>query len=114
MRCCRQFFLQMNALIAFLLCWAACGIASAQFPPAAVTPPMGGNSWNHFGTNVSDADVRAAADALVATGMRDAGYLYVNVDDSWCAAGRSGDAATLEVMIPLRLLETRQHFRSDR
>lgn len=78
-----QFFLQMNALIAFLLCWAACGIASAQFPPAAVTPPMGWNSWNHFGTNVSDADVRAAADALVATGMRDAGYIYVNVDDSW-------------------------------
>jgi alpha-galactosidase len=49
----------------------------------AATPPMGWNSWNHFGPHVTDADVRAAADALVTTGMRDAGYVYVNVDDTW-------------------------------
>jgi alpha-galactosidase len=49
----------------------------------AATPPMGWNSWNHFGRNVSDADVRAAADALVSTGMKDAGYVYVNIDDGW-------------------------------
>jgi alpha-galactosidase len=44
---------------------------------------MGWNSWNHFGDRVTDADVRAAADALVSSGMRDAGYLYVNIDDTW-------------------------------
>jgi len=44
---------------------------------------MGWNSWNHFARNVTDADVRAAADALVSTGMRDAGYIYVNIDDTW-------------------------------
>jgi alpha-galactosidase len=44
---------------------------------------MGWNSWNHFAEKVTDADVRAAADAIVATGMRDAGYVYVNVDDTW-------------------------------
>src|ERR1700744_2413262 len=49
----------------------------------AATPPMGWNSWNHFGVNVTDADVRAAADMMVSTGMRDAGYVYVNVDDTW-------------------------------
>ena len=49
----------------------------------AATPPMGWNSWNHFAGRVTDADVRAAADALVATGMRDAGYVYVNIDDTW-------------------------------
>jgi alpha-galactosidase len=49
----------------------------------AKTPPMGWNSWNVFGPNVTDKDVRAAADALVTTGMRDAGYVYVNVDDGW-------------------------------
>src|ERR1700722_8335569 len=49
----------------------------------ATTPPMGWNSWNHFGAKVSDADIRAAADALVATGMRDSGYVYVNIDDGW-------------------------------
>jgi alpha-galactosidase len=49
----------------------------------AATPPMGWNSWNHFGGNVTDADVRGAADALVSSGMRDAGYIYVNIDDTW-------------------------------
>ena len=49
----------------------------------AATPPMGWNSWNHFAERVTDADVRAAADALVHTGMRDVGYIYVNLDDTW-------------------------------
>jgi alpha-galactosidase len=49
----------------------------------AATPPMGWNSWNHFAAHVTDADVRSAADTLVSTGMRDAGYVYVNVDDTW-------------------------------
>ena len=49
----------------------------------ATTPPMGWNSWNHFGNSVTDADVRAAAEALVSTGMKDAGYTYVVIDDSW-------------------------------
>jgi alpha-galactosidase len=49
----------------------------------ATTPPMGWNSWNHFAGHVTDADVRSAADSLVSTGMRDAGYVYVNVDDTW-------------------------------
>ncbi len=49
----------------------------------ATTPPMGWNSWNHFAERVTDADVRTAADQMVSTGMRDAGYVYVNVDDTW-------------------------------
>ena len=49
----------------------------------AATPPMGWNSWNHFAGRVDDATVRAAADALVSTGMKDAGYIYVNIDDTW-------------------------------
>jgi len=62
--------------------WPSCA-ASAQFAQLAATPPMGWNSWNHFAEKVTDADVRAAADAMVASGMRDAGYVYVNVDDTW-------------------------------
>jgi alpha-galactosidase len=57
-------------------------VAPAQ-APLAPTPPMGWNSWNHFAEKVTDADVRAAADAMVSSGMRDAGYIYVNVDDTW-------------------------------
>jgi len=44
---------------------------------------MGWNSWNHFARSVNDKDVRAAADMLVSSGMRDAGYTYVNIDDTW-------------------------------
>ena len=52
-------------------------------PILAATPPMGWNSWNHFAGKIDDATVRAQADALVASGMRDAGYVYVNIDDTW-------------------------------
>src|SRR5947207_2478990 len=49
----------------------------------ALTPPMGWNSWNHFGCNVSDSLIRQTADAIVTSGMRDAGYKYVVIDDCW-------------------------------
>jgi alpha-galactosidase len=49
----------------------------------AATPPMGWNSWNHFAERVDDATIRSTADALVSTGMRDAGYVFVNIDDTW-------------------------------
>jgi alpha-galactosidase len=49
----------------------------------AKTPPMGWNSWNHFAGQVDDATVRGIADAMVSNGMRDAGYQYVNIDDTW-------------------------------
>ena len=49
----------------------------------ALTPPMGWNSWNKFGCNIDEKSVRAVADAMVSTGMRDAGYQYVVIDDCW-------------------------------
>ncbi|HEV8407430.1 MAG TPA: glycoside hydrolase family 27 protein [Sphingomicrobium sp.] len=49
----------------------------------ALTPPMGWNSWNKFACNVNETVVRDTADALVSSGMRDAGYKYVVVDDCW-------------------------------
>jgi alpha-galactosidase len=49
----------------------------------AKTPPMGWSSWNKFAEKIDDKTVRAMADALVATGLRDAGYVYVNIDDGW-------------------------------
>jgi alpha-galactosidase len=44
---------------------------------------MGWNSWNFFAGKVTDKDIRDTADLLVSTGMRDAGYIYVNIDDTW-------------------------------
>lgn len=49
----------------------------------ALTPPMGWNSWNKFACNVSEDMIRSMADAMVKSGMKDAGYQYVNVDDCW-------------------------------
>ena len=49
----------------------------------AKTPPMGWNSWNKFACNVSEKLIRETADAMVASGMKDAGYQYVVIDDCW-------------------------------
>ena len=61
-------------------------LASAQTPyssQVAKTPPMGWNSWNYFFGKVTDKDIRDSADQIVAAGMKDAGYIYVNIDDTW-------------------------------
>ena len=52
----------------------------------ALTPPMGWNSWNKFACNVNEKIVRDSADAMVSSGMRDAGYVYVVIDDCWHGA----------------------------
>ena len=49
----------------------------------ALTPPMGWNSWNKFACHVSDKLIRETADAMVSSGMKAAGYQYVNIDDCW-------------------------------
>jgi len=73
-----------KGILAVWLAGASAAIPGiAQAVQLAATPPMGWNSWNHFAGKVTDADVRAAVDALVSSGMRDAGYTYVNVDDTW-------------------------------
>jgi alpha-galactosidase len=71
-------------VVILLLVGAAVG-AGAQTGVAkvAMTPPMGWNSWNFFAGKVTDKDIRDTADLLVSTGMRDAGYVYVNIDDTW-------------------------------
>jgi alpha-galactosidase len=60
----------------------------------AKTPPMGWNSWNKFAGRIDDKAVRAVADAMVTSGMRDAGYVYVNIDDTW-EAGRDAQGNIL-------------------
>ncbi|HET9003870.1 MAG TPA: glycoside hydrolase family 27 protein [Gemmatimonadaceae bacterium] len=76
-----------RALIAIgLLAAVMPRLALAQGGPApslALTPPMGWNSWNKFGCDVSEQLIRETADAMVRSGMRDAGYQYVNIDDCW-------------------------------
>lgn len=54
----------------------------------AETPPMGWNSWNTFACNVSAGLLKETADALVESGMKEAGYEYVNIDDCWMTEER--------------------------
>ena len=54
-----------------------------KFDNLALTPPMGWNSWNKFACNVDEKLIREVADALVASGLKDAGYTYLNLDDCW-------------------------------
>jgi len=64
-------------------------VATAQLPPnhpssqLAQTPPMGWNSWNKFACKVNEQLIRETADAMVSSGMKAAGYQYVNIDDCW-------------------------------
>ena len=72
--------------LAFILLFLGVGggqLLRAQGAGIALTPPMGWNSWNHFKHTIDDKTVRAQADAMVSSGMRDAGYTYVNIDDTW-------------------------------
>ena len=62
-----------------------------KFNGLAKTPPMGWNSWNKFRNQVSDKMIREMADAIVSSGMRDAGYIYVNIDDTWEGAHRDAN-----------------------
>ena len=73
----------MRWQIAGLICLAAANAQGQKFDALAKTPPMGWNSWNKFQCNISEQLIRQTADAMVTTGMRDAGYQYVNIDDCW-------------------------------
>jgi alpha-galactosidase len=77
-----------KALIAaILLLISAVVLAQDNNFPAnhnlALTPPMGWNSWNKFGCNVNEEMIRGMADGMVKSGMKDAGYQYVVIDDCW-------------------------------
>jgi alpha-galactosidase len=84
--------MQRLALAAIAAALLAVSLAYARNEPTpllgtynglARTPPMGWNSWNKFGCNINEAIVRAQADAMVSSGMRDAGYEYIVIDDCW-------------------------------
>ncbi len=85
-----MFRARLALLLVGLLTIAPAAFAVSQRDPLpgtpnglARTPPMGWNSWNKFGCNVDEELIRSAADAMVASGMKDAGYRYVVVDDCW-------------------------------
>ncbi len=70
-------------ILAVLLISISVFSRAEKFPELTGTPQMGWNSWNHFGCNVNEQIIREMADAMVASGMKQAGYEYINIDDCW-------------------------------
>jgi len=82
--------------VTFVICGvlSATGLASCSSGGGdrlALTPPMGWNSWNFFQANISEQIIRDIADAMVESGMRDAGYEYLVLDDGWMAKERDSN-----------------------
>jgi alpha-galactosidase len=83
--------LPLSALLLLLTFGVSAAYRTSPPTRVALTPPMGWNSWNHFGCDVSEALIRETADAIVSSGMLDAGYKYVVIDDCWqVSRDRSG------------------------
>jgi alpha-galactosidase len=72
-----------SILVAMVATLISSSLLYAQDKGLASTPPMGWNSWNKFGCNVSEDMIRQMADGMVKSGMKDAGYQYVVIDDCW-------------------------------
>ncbi|BET68524.1 hypothetical protein ASA1KI_34420 [Opitutales bacterium ASA1] len=70
---------------------AAPELAAQKFEGLALTPPMGWNSWNTFASNIDETLVKETAEAMIANGMRDAGYVYIVLDDTWSTRERDPD-----------------------
>jgi alpha-galactosidase len=82
-----------NGLMAVAMCCVAAMLTGhrAEAEDLAPTPPMGWNSWNTFQTRINEDLIKSTADAMIANGMRDAGYVYVNLDDGWSAKERDAE-----------------------
>src|ERR1700678_2353641 len=93
---------QLSAVLAGVLLLSSMLVSQENNVPSAhlaLTPPMGWNSWNKFGCNVSEDMIRSMAGAGGKSGMKDAGYQYVNIDDCWQV---SRDASANIVVDPQR------------
>lgn len=65
-------------------------VASYDSPFLTPTPPMGWNTWNAFEKDIDEKKIMHMADIMVSSGMREAGYEYLVIDDAWMAAERDG------------------------
>ena len=81
--------------LSFLMCVLSSPLYGQKFDGLALTPPMGWNSWNTFASNIDEHMIRETAEAIVSSGMRDAGYVYVVIDDFW-----QGDRDSLGAIRP--------------
>ena len=75
--------ISLLTLIILLQSSAFAGRRDRKVRDLSLTPPMGWNSWNTFGCKINETLIKETADAMVSSGMKDAGYEYINLDDCW-------------------------------
>lgn len=73
----------INLVAAAMLLCSPAAVQAQKFEHLADTPAMGWNSWNKFACDINENLIRGIIDAMDANGLRDAGYVYVNMDDCW-------------------------------
>jgi len=73
----------MKKLIIVFFLLISLFVSAQKFQDLAMTPPMGWNSWNKFACDVSEKLLKETADAMVSSGLKDAGYEYIVIDDCW-------------------------------
>lgn len=78
----------MKKLILLLVLCLPAAVMAKKFEGLALTPPMGWNTWNTFGVNINERLIKETAESMIASGMRDAGYVYIVLDDAWLAKER--------------------------
>lgn len=78
-----QCLLLIKRSLLVVLILSGSSLYAQKFEELARTPPMGWNSWNKFACDINEKTIREIADAFVSSGMRDAGYVYLVIDDCW-------------------------------
>ena len=73
----------MKRYLLFGLILFVSSLQAQKFEELAKTPPMGWNSWNKFACDINEKTIKEIADAMVNSGLRDAGYQYLVIDDCW-------------------------------
>ncbi len=79
----KRFASRFGAMSLAILLVTSCALRAQKFDGLALTPPMGWNSWNKFQCNVDERMIREIADAMATSGMKEAGYEYIVIDDCW-------------------------------
>ena len=87
----KRIFFELTAMSFIVLFVMASSNKLFKDDGLALTPPMGWNSWNAFQTDINEAKIKKIADIMVSSGMRDAGYVYLVLDDGWMAKQRSSN-----------------------
>jgi hypothetical protein len=83
---------RLPAIVLALTAIGSSAIAQGPANPIAVPPPpMGWSSWNSFSNTVDSHVIMAQAKAMISTGLHQAGYRYINIDEGWWLGERDKD-----------------------